>query len=170
MRAVSADWIGLFGVVVGGVIATAWSWLAVVRQELSDAIVAARLVDESLATLQHGVEAGDSFARVWENNRAALARALGEQQWEAVSIVYRNPGPVGAEAVSRAREVLKRPVAGKRFLVLQRVGNVIHPSRWRETVYGTASPQYRLLNESRTPPAGSSRGRGRSRCIGRLSG
>ena len=44
----SSAWIGLIGVVVGGVISTLWQWLAVVRQELSDAVVSARLVNEDL--------------------------------------------------------------------------------------------------------------------------
>ena len=44
----SSAWIGLIGVVVGGVISTLWQWLAVVRQELSDAVVSARLVNEDM--------------------------------------------------------------------------------------------------------------------------
>lgn len=39
-------WIGLVGVIVGGLITTLWSWLSVVRQELSDGMVAARMVDD----------------------------------------------------------------------------------------------------------------------------
>ena len=47
----SSVWIGFIGVIVGGLITTVWSWLAVIRQELGDAMVSARLVDESLAIL-----------------------------------------------------------------------------------------------------------------------
>src|SRR6266568_535827 len=54
-RSVSAVWIGLIGVIIGGLIATTWSWLAVVRQELSDAMVSARLIDESLASLEQAM-------------------------------------------------------------------------------------------------------------------
>lgn len=120
-------WIGLIGVVVGGVITTAWAWLAVVRQELSDAVVSARLVDESLAALQHTeppvMPAGLDVVGVWEANRSPLARALGHRQWEAVSGVYQQPREM-ERAIAEARAALHPLVRGKRYLVLQRLGNV----------------------------------------------
>ena len=72
----SAVWIGFVGVIVGSVITIAWSWLAVIRQELSDGMVAARLVDENLAilsaTMRNKVSAQIDLD-IWEQNRAALA-------------------------------------------------------------------------------------------------
>jgi hypothetical protein len=77
-----AAWFGLIGVVVGGLISTLWSWLAVVRQELSEAMVAARLIDEDLlpVAIPHpgGAELPD--ADIWVENRVALAKALGKSQ------------------------------------------------------------------------------------------
>jgi hypothetical protein len=118
----SAVWIGLIGVIIGGLIATTWSWLAVVRQELSDAMVSARLIDESLASLEQamltsGADAYRQFdAQVWEQNRGALARVLGKEQWDAVSSVYRYsdsspPDDSFRAHVSTARKALKELVS-----------------------------------------------------------
>jgi hypothetical protein len=129
---VSSAWIGLAGVVVGGVIATLWSWLAVVRQELADAVVAARLVDEDLRTIE---SASPGTARpaadVWTANRVALAKVLGETQWHAVSDVYRQGGagtspdedPALRTRVDAARGALEPLVRGKRYVTRQRAQN-----------------------------------------------
>lgn len=139
----SAVWIGLIGVIIGGLITTAWSWLAVVRQELSDAMVSARLIDESLAILEQAMlasrEAVDQQidAQVWEQNRAALARVLGREQWEDVSSVYRHHNsPLPEDSlrshVSTAREALKELVAGKRYVIPQRWRNGFSRRRVRQ--------------------------------------
>jgi hypothetical protein len=92
----SSVWIGFAGVIVGGLITTLWSWLAVVRQELSDAMVSARLVDDDLAALAQAVRSSngnlpsEDKARIWEQNRTALARVLGRRQWAEVSTAYRH--------------------------------------------------------------------------------
>jgi hypothetical protein len=130
----SSVWIGFIGVIVGGLITTVWSWLAVIRQELGDAMVSARLVDESLAILQQpmlrpgGTASRPIDTEVWEQNRGALARALGRQQWDDVSAVYRrDAGPLLddslRECVSKARDALKLLVAGKRYVISQRWRN-----------------------------------------------
>ena len=110
-----------------------WSWLAVVRQELTDAMVSARLIDESLAALEQAMLASREAvfqhidAHVWEQNRVALARVLGREQWVDVSSVYRHhDSPLPDDSlrgqVSTARKALKELVAGKRYVI---------PQRWR---------------------------------------
>jgi hypothetical protein len=75
----SSAWFGLIGVVVGGVISTLWQWLAVVRQELSAGMVAARLVDESLErTLSRDGATAKPDSSTWIENRVALATTLGQ--------------------------------------------------------------------------------------------
>jgi hypothetical protein len=141
----SAVWIGFLGVIVGSVITIAWSWLAVIRHELSDAMVAARLVDENLAALHDAIEAtsdspGEVNAHVdiqiWKQNRAALARVLGEQQWTEVSAVYRPPGrPLTDDTlddhVTAARSALHQLVAGKRYIIPQRWRNMLSRTHQR---------------------------------------
>src|ERR1700761_4926566 len=95
MGYMSSVWIGFVGVIVGGLITTVWSWLAVVRQELSDAMVSARLVDDDIAGLALAIRPDGKLpaqdnGQVWEQNRAALARALGKQQWAEVSKAYQH--------------------------------------------------------------------------------
>jgi hypothetical protein len=133
---VSEAWFGLLGVVVGGLISTLWSWLSVVRQELTDGMVAARLVDEELRGLdssgvrqQHADGLG---ADTWQEHRVALAKVLGEPQWNAVADVYRlAAGPrsaqeaASAHAVAEARAALKPLVQGKRHVLPQRWRNLI---------------------------------------------
>jgi hypothetical protein len=121
----SSAWFGLLGVVVGAVIASVWSWLAVVRQELTDAMVAARLVDEDLGSL-FGGETPHINTEVWVTNRAALARVLGREQWTAVADVYRGvEGCPAHGAVQRPRDTLAPLVAGKRYIVPQRWRNML---------------------------------------------
>jgi hypothetical protein len=86
----SSAWFGLIGVVVGGFISTLWSWLAVIRQELSEAVVAARLVDEDLRCTEALLSVSSQVtahpdAGVWAGNRVALARVPGHRQWNAVT-------------------------------------------------------------------------------------
>ena len=127
----SEAWFGLLGVVVGGVISTLWSWLSVVRQELSDGMVAARLVDEDLRGFDASVagrKPADALsAATWGEHRVALAKVLGEHQWNAVADAYqleaqsqsaRHP----ARTVAEARAALKPLVQGKRYVI---------PQRWR---------------------------------------
>ena len=125
----SEAWFGLLGVVVGGVISTLWNWLAAVRQELSDAMVAARLVDEELRVM---AEDDGSVGRtpvsqgVWETYRVPLAKVLGERQWRAVADVYRGSmsgQPTSAET-AKARDALQPLVQGKRRVVGQRWRNM----------------------------------------------
>jgi uncharacterized membrane protein YccC len=132
----SAVWIGLIGVILGSVISIAWSWLAVIRQELSDAMVGARLVDEDLAALDHAIRTPTGTMnprpspRIWKQNRTALARVLGEQQWEEVSAVYRRQGhqlPDDSLSldIAAARSALRELVAGKRYVIPQRWRNIL---------------------------------------------
>jgi hypothetical protein len=138
-----AVWIGFLGVIVGGVITTVWSWLAVVRQELSDAVVAARLVDENLAAIGEAASTSPGRAEahinvdIWEHNRAALARALGRWEWADVSVIYRPrdgqlPDDLLGAQVAKARSALQQPVAGKLSIVGQRWRNMFgrRTSRW----------------------------------------
>jgi hypothetical protein len=134
---VSSAWFGLIGVVVGGLISTAWNWLAAIRDELSEAMVAARLVDDQLRHFDQGSPRpshGQSPAfdsETWVANRAALARVLGRRQWDAVAEACRclaDPPVERAESfpaiVHEARAALDPLVSGKRFVVRQRWGNV----------------------------------------------
>jgi hypothetical protein len=121
----SSAWFGLLGVVVGGVIASVWSWLAVVRQELTDAMVAARLVDEDLSLLLDG-KVAHLDTETWETNRAALARVLGREEWAAVAGVYGPDAPCPAgEQVQRASIALTPLVTGKRYVIPQRWRNML---------------------------------------------
>jgi hypothetical protein len=117
----SAAWFGLIGVIVGGVISTVWSWLAVVRQELTDAMVAARLINEDLNAYAHRAPDAD----LWSANRNALAKVLGKTQWDAVAAVYRH-NPTAAQ-VSAAGNALRPLVQGKRYVI---------PQRWRNLARG----------------------------------
>lgn len=128
----SEAWFGLLGVVVGGFISTLWSWLSVVRQELSDGMVAARLLDEDLKRFDASVdrrEPADAVsADMWREHRVALAKVLGEPQWNAVADAYRpaDPSQSGQPAslgtVADARAALKPLAQGKRHVL---------PQRWR---------------------------------------
>ena len=125
----SEAWFGLLGVVVGGVISTLWNWLAAVRQELSDAMVAARLVDEELRVMAEGdggLGRTPVSQDVWQTYRVALAKVLGERQWRAVADVYhgsmsRRPT---SEETAKARDALQPLVRGKRRVVGQRWRNI----------------------------------------------
>jgi hypothetical protein len=136
----SAVWIGFAGVIVGSVISIAWSWLAVVRQELSDGMVSARLIDEDLAILAQaagavgGPGASPADLKIWKKNRAALARVLGQQQWNDVSAVYQNrggqaPGDSLDARIATARNALRELVAGKRYVIPQRWRNMLRRRR-----------------------------------------
>jgi hypothetical protein len=131
----SSVWIGFVGVIVGGLITTVWSWLTVVRQELSDGMVAARLVDENLAALYQarpssGGKPGTPIdSSTWEQNRAALARVLGKRQWADVSAVYRHcdyPLPEDSlhDEITAAQAALAGLVTGKRHVIGQRWRNL----------------------------------------------
>jgi hypothetical protein len=120
----SAEW-GLLGVVVGGMITSVWSWLALIRQDLSDAVVAARLVEEDLCSVPAG-EGVPLDPKTWALNRAALAKALGYRQWQAVSDLYgKQEASRSSREVEQARAALKPLVRGKRYLVLQRWRNML---------------------------------------------
>jgi hypothetical protein len=132
----SSVWIGFVGVIVGGLITTLWSWLSVVRQELSDAVVSARLVDDDLAALAQAVRSPDKIrpsqddGRIWEQNRTALARVLGRRQWTAVSTAYRHhsyplPEYTLDDEIAAARQALAQLVSGKRHVVSQRWRNLL---------------------------------------------
>jgi len=131
----SSVWIGFIGVIVGGLITTFWSWLAVVRQELSDAMVSARLVDDDLAALAQAMRSSNGNlpaqddGRIWEQNRTALARVLGRRQWADVSTAYRHyahPLPEYSldDDLAAARSALAQLVSGKRYVVSQRWRNL----------------------------------------------
>ena len=138
---VSSAWFGLIGVVVGGLISTLWSWLAVVRQELSEAMVAARLVDEDLRSAEAlvsgtGAARADLDRDVWAANRVALAKVLGHPQWNALVEVYRRgartsyePGDSFRQHLSVARASLDPLVRGKRYVPRQRWGNWLDARR-----------------------------------------
>ena len=131
----SSVWIGFVGVIVGGLITTLWSWLAVVRQELSDAMVSARLVDDDLAALTQAVRSPDRIppsqddGGIWEQNRTALARVLGRRQWDEVSTAYRHhahPLPEHSldDDIATARQALAQLISGKRYVISQRWRNL----------------------------------------------
>ena len=138
----STVWVGFLGVLVGSAITVAWNWLAVIRKEQTDAVVAARLVDENLAALAHairvspGEEVSPQIGRqIWENNRSALAAVLGEQQWREVSAVYRHRDPQAPpdrfqENIGNARYALGELVEGRRHVL---------PYRWRNRRLGRRS-------------------------------
>lgn len=113
-------WIGLIGVIVGGLITTAWSWLAVIRQELSDAMVSARLINENLTAAGEpgGGQAALVDGNLWEQNRAALARVLGKQDWIDVSAAFREGS--SREEIVKAGTALDHLVSGKRYIIGQR--------------------------------------------------
>ena len=89
-----------------------WSWLSVVRQELSDGMVAARLVDEELKRLAPPVGGpAPAYAlspETWQEQRIALAKVLGEPQWNAVSTRI-----VLQPALERRKTVSRRPWSPK---------------------------------------------------------
>jgi hypothetical protein len=139
---VSSAWFGLIGVVVGGLISTAWGWLAAIRIELSEAVVAARLVDAELRRYEnnsavpsdrHSLEFDPE---TWVNNRAALARVLGRRQWDLIADACDGLArpPVEEDEslraiVLEARDALDPLVSGKRHVVRQRVGNLSRKRR-----------------------------------------
>jgi hypothetical protein len=127
----TAAWFGLLGVVVGGVISTLWNWLAVVRAELTDAMVGARLVDRELAGRQHRPSnvADTTSDPLWDDYRAALARVLGKTQWDTVSAAYAHrDDPDMTRELTAARDALAPLVAGKRYVVPQRWRNLFRHS------------------------------------------
>jgi hypothetical protein len=127
-------WIGLVGVIVGGLITTLWSWLSVVRQELSDGMVAARMVDDDLASLdvlrfQDHAADGSEDDLIWKHNRAALARVLGRQEWATVSAAYRkydlrSQDDSLHDDIAAARSALAGLVSGKRYAIGRRWRNL----------------------------------------------
>ena len=119
----SSAWIGLIGVVVGGVISTLWQWLAVVRQELSDAVVAARLVYEDLEKrLSQNAVTAKPDSSAWIENRAALARTLGKNQWRAAADAYRVP--TSRERLDKAQAAIEPLVKNKRSAIALRLRNI----------------------------------------------
>ncbi|WP_157576010.1 YtxH domain-containing protein [Mycobacterium sp. GA-2829] len=78
----SAAWFGLIGVVLGGAISACAALFSAVRQDLNDAVVAARLID---LDLQQRVSGDARSEELWVAHRAALAKALGHRQWLAVA-------------------------------------------------------------------------------------
>jgi hypothetical protein len=158
----SAVWIGFAGVIVGGMITVAWSWLAVIRRELSDAMVAARLVDEDLAAVAQALSTREAGAQiqpdgqVWEQHRGSLARVLGKQQWDDVSTAYRRRDPMSEEPlpdrISAARKALAELVAGKRYIIPQRWRNALHGrGRNRDRPAGPAGPAGGDVTEEHHP-------------------
>jgi hypothetical protein len=132
----SSAWFGLIGVVVGGLISTLWQWLAVVRQELSEAMVAARLVDEDLRGVEQTLSQDAAIAKpdtsIWLANRVALDRGLGQKQWGDVADAYRvHAGTSGdargtpRESLKAARDAIEPLVKGKRYVLTQRWHNFV---------------------------------------------
>jgi hypothetical protein len=120
---VSSAVAGLIGVVVGGVITSGWSWYAVVRTELSDAVVAARLILDDLESVRQGKGDQNPDSSLWLAQRSGLARALGISQWRRVAEVYRGTHPPTLDAVQRAIDELAH-FQTKRGAVLQRFFNL----------------------------------------------
>ena len=139
---VSSAWFGLIGVVVGGLISTAWGWIAAIRMELSEAVVAARLVDAQLRRFEnssatppdrHSLE---FHPETWANNRPALARVLGRHQWDVVAEACDGLAQPSVEEdeslraiVHEARDALDPLVSGKRHVMQQRLGNLSRKRR-----------------------------------------
>jgi hypothetical protein len=119
--------VGFVGVLIGAVVSVAGKWLVTIRDELNEAMVAARLVDADLAAMESG---GDhdvpSHLASWQSNRAALAKVLGYRQWQAVSNVYGagNAPMLEEDTLRRARNSLAPFAVSKRTAVRQRVRNV----------------------------------------------
>jgi hypothetical protein len=134
---VSSAWFGLIGVVVGGLISTAWGWLAAIRTELSEALVAARLVDADLRRFENSSavpqdrHSFEFHPKTWANNRAALARVLGRRQWDLVAEACDGLAQASTEEdeslraiVHEARDALDPLVSGKRYVMRQRLDNL----------------------------------------------
>jgi hypothetical protein len=123
---VSAAWFGLIGVVVGGLLSTIANLFSAVRQELNDAVVAARIIYSDLQSDQGSAADDERRSELWATHRADLARALGYKQWMAVAAAYQTndltPSDRG-EITRKAREMLEPVVTGKRRIVIQRFGN-----------------------------------------------
>jgi hypothetical protein len=118
----AAVW-GLIGVIAGGLITSGWAFVSIVRTELGDLVVAARMIH---ADLRRCAKASELNRELWQQHREALARALGKRQWEAVASAYEtettheSADPV----IEKARDGLKRAAAGRRHVIVQRFTNV----------------------------------------------
>ena len=134
----TAAWFGIAGVLLGGLLSTSWSWLAIIRQELADGMASARVVDDDLASLEESRVGPDTNFpghpawQVWTEHRVALARVLGTTQWNTVSNFYRhhskqppNPEAEVLKQLSAARMALAPLVSGKRYVVRQRWANML---------------------------------------------
>lgn len=119
----TAAWFGVLGVLVGGLISAGAATFAVVRQELTEAVVAARLID---LDLQASTKDSSPSRDLWMTHRIALARALGHRQWLAVAAAYEENehAQKDTDTLRRARAALKPVVAGKRYLATQRIANI----------------------------------------------
>jgi hypothetical protein len=123
---VSAAWFGLIGVVVGGLLSTIANLFSAVRQELNDAVVAARIIYSDLESDERSAADGERRSELWATHRADLARALGYKQWMAVAAAYQTNDltpSVRGEIISNAMDMLRPVVASKRRIVFQRFGN-----------------------------------------------
>ena len=135
---VSSAWVGLIGVVVGGTITTRWSWLAELRRELNDGMVAAGLVDDDVRARAAGPTA-ESDTNVWKDNRTALARALGHHYWTAIADVYNPRADANmSDLCGKARVELAPWVNGKRYVVVRCCRNLRRWKRPTPTVGNTA--------------------------------
>ncbi|HEV8459578.1 MAG TPA: hypothetical protein VGQ38_02630 [Gaiellaceae bacterium] len=91
---------GIIGVIVGGLINGAVSWLAQRRKEESTALSAKRLVATELGTWVTLARAAaarppdelpqlrNATPKIWQSNRGVLARSLGDVEWELLATAY----------------------------------------------------------------------------------
>ena len=112
---------GFLGIALGALLPSLWAWLAIVRTEQTEGMVAARLLDSNLELVERAQGRGDLDAALWLQHRPALAKVLDRDAWEVVSRIYRDGGHQGS--VAHARIHLKRLVQGKRSII---------QARWRQ--------------------------------------
>jgi hypothetical protein len=117
---VSEAWFGFIGVLVGGLIPIGWQLAASVRDDLGQAVVAARLVDDDL---QRHPDGSSLSPDLWREYRGALALVLTGAEWQAVAKCYRVSSP-GAEAVATAQRRLAPFVRNKRSAFFNRRRNL----------------------------------------------
>jgi hypothetical protein len=120
--------VGFVGVIVGGLVSVMGSWLDKIRVELTDAMVAARLVDVDLARVERAGVGAQPSPAIWAANSGALAKALGYDQWEAVAKVYRAGDSLESSLVSalnEAHSALEPFARSKRSAVRRRWRNML---------------------------------------------
>jgi hypothetical protein len=84
------DCLWFLGIALGALLPSLWAWLAIVRTEQTEGMVAARLLDSNLELVERAQGRGDLDAALWLQHRPALAKVLDRDAWEVVSRIYRD--------------------------------------------------------------------------------